>query len=342
LFLQISLTMAATGQSPTKKARTSTSATPETDAVRKVRLMTAVITPYKEDGNIDLDMFDRIVAHQISCGVEGLIIGGTTGEGHLMSWDEHLTLIAHAAARWKDKVLIVGNTGSNCTAEMAYATKKGFAAGMHASLLINPYYGKTSDEGIKRHILEGGLDMGPAIIYNVPGRTGQDIKPELIMQLSGHKHFAGVKECMGHERIAQLSKQGIVCWSGNDDQCYESRQVHGGHGVISVTATVVPSLMRRLMHGAKDAENDALNTKLAPLYKWLFAEPNPIGVKTMMIQLGMSKPCFRLPYVPCGKAAREEGKTILAGIGLEHCPAGEKGLQVLEDSDFKCVLNGDA
>merc|ERR1712146_424984 len=117
---------------------------------------------------------------------------------------------------------------------------------------------------------------------------------------------------------------------------------HGGHGVISVTSNVVPSLMKRLMHGTKDAENDALNNKLAPLYKWLFTEPNPIGVKTMMVQLGMSRAVFRLPYVPCGKAAREEGKKILAAICLEHCPAGEKGLQVLDDGDFKCLLNGDS
>jgi len=125
-----------------------------------------------------------------------------------------LILIAYTAAKYKGKILIVGNTGSNCTAEASYATKKGFAAGMDASLLINPYYGKTSNRGIIMH-LESGLKFGPAIIYNVPGRTGQDIKPEVIMQIAGHKHFAGVKECMGHERIKALSDQGVMYTTGS-------------------------------------------------------------------------------------------------------------------------------
>jgi len=232
----------------------------------------------------------------------------------------------------------MGNTGSNSTAEAAYATKKGFAAGMDCSLLINPYYGKTSDRGIVMH-LESGLSYGPAIIYNVPGRTGQDIKPEVIMQIAGHEHFCGVKECMGNERIKQLSDSGVACWSGNDDTCYESRHKYGGVGVISVTGNIVPGLMRKLMF----EKDDALNEKLNPLYKWLFTEPNPIGVNTMLMQLGASRPVFRLPYTHTNKSMRQEAVKLLGDIGLEHCPAfGKTGMQVLEDGDFKHLLNGDA
>merc|ERR1711990_421555 len=151
-------------------------------AFRKLRLMTAVKTPYTADGNIDLAAFDKHVEHQIQNGVEALIIGGTTGEGHLFSWEEHLVLIAHAKSFCAGRCLIVGNTGSNATAEQVNATKKGFAVGMDCSLLINPYYGKTSDRGILMHI-EAAMDLGPAIIYNVPGRTGQDIKPETMAKL---------------------------------------------------------------------------------------------------------------------------------------------------------------
>jgi len=299
--------------------------------------MTAVKTPYSEDGNIDLDAFDKIVEHQIANGVEGLVVGGTTGEGHLLHWDEHFILIAHACAKFKGKIAIVGNTGSNNTAEMEYATKKGFAAGMDASLLINPYYGKTSPKGIIQHLLKGGLEYGPAIIYNVPSRTGQDITPELIMEFASHKHFCGVKECNGHERIKLLSDQGIACWSGNDDECMLSRHVHGGVGVISVTANVVPGLMHKLMHGER---NDELDSKLKPLYKWLFTEPNPIGVNTMLMQLGLAKPVFRLPYVNRDQAAREEGVAVLKTIGLDNCASQE--IKVLDDADFKLVLGGDS
>jgi len=319
---------------PNKKAKVATAATLH---MRTLRLMTAIKTPYREDGHIDFEAYDRLCEHQIANGVEGLIIGGTTGEGHLLSWEEHILLIGHTAAKYKGKVAIVGNTGSNSTSEAAYATKKGFAAGMDCSLLINPYYGKTSARGIVMH-LESGLQYGPAIIYNVPGRTGQDIKPEVMMQIAGHEHFVGVKECMGNERIKELSDKGMACWSGNDDQCYDSRHKFGGVGVISVTANVVPGLMRKLMF----EKDDALNEKLQPLYTWLFTEPNPIGVNTMLMQLGAAQPVFRLPYTHVEKPMREQAVNILGAVGMEHCPVfGKVGMQVLDDGDFKHLLNGD-
>jgi 4-hydroxy-tetrahydrodipicolinate synthase len=318
-------------------AKKSMTASPGTIHIRSLRMMTAIKTPYRQDGHVDFEAYDRIVEHQIKNGVEALIIGGTTGEGHLFSWEEHLLLIGHTAAKYKGKIAIVGNTGSNCTSEAAYATKKGFSAGMDCSLLINPYYGKTSERGIVMH-LDSCLKYGPAIIYNVPGRTGQDIKPHVIMQIAGHENFVGVKECMGNDRIKELSDQGVACWSGNDDQCYEARHKAGAVGVISVTSNVVPGLVRKLMFD----QDDALNDKLKPLYKWLFTEPNPIGVNTMLMQLGVVKPVFRLPYTHLDKPMREEGIKILESVGIEHTPGSGYKMQVLEDSDFKHMLNGDA
>lgn len=144
---------------------------------------------------------------------------------------------------------------------------------------------------------------------------------------------------MGNERIKELSDKGVACWSGNDDQCYDARHKYGAVGVISVTANIVPGLMRKLMF----EKDDALNQKLQPLFKWLFNEPNPIGVNTMLMQLGAARPVFRLPYTHVEKPPREEAVKLLGSIGIEHCPAfGEKGVQVLEDDDFKHLLNGDA
>lgn len=314
---------------------------PKGEAVRsimKLRLITAIKTPYRMDGNIDYPAFDKHCEHQVECGVEGLVIGGTTGEGHLLSWDEHLALIAHSKARFGDKLAIIGNTGSNHTAESVWATRKGFAAGMDASLLINPYYGKTSKRGVIMHIQEG-MKYGPAIIYNVAGRTGQDIPPETIYELAEHENFCGVKECSGKDRIKELSDNGIVCWSGNDDECYESRLLYGATGVISVTSNIVPSLFRELMHGKKDDKNDALNAKLGPLYGWLFKEPNPIGVNTMMMQLGMCKPVFRMPYTYRSKEFREDVAKLLQGLSAEKLfsmPISD--VKVLEDADFTHVL----
>lgn len=322
---------------PCKVAKTAKMALPKTQRLRQLRLMTAIKTPYTDDGNIDLDAFDRHVEHQLANGVEALIIGGTTGEGHLFSWEEHLVLIAHTKSQFKDRCVVVGNTGSNCTAEMVNATKKGFAVGMDCSLLINPYYGKTSARGIVMH-LEAALKFGPAIIYNVPGRTAQDITPEIMSQVADHEYFVGVKECMGFDRIKTLTGMGMAVWSGNDDECHRTRHEAGAMGVISVTSNIVPGLFKQMM----TERNDAVNEKLGPLFKWLFAEPNPIGVNTMCMMLGLAKPVFRLPYTPRALEKREEATEILKAIGLEHCAVfGKKGLQVLSDSDFAFTLDGE-
>jgi 4-hydroxy-tetrahydrodipicolinate synthase len=311
-------------------------ASPATLEIRKLRLMTAVKTPYREDGNVDISALDRIVEHQIANGVEGIIIGGTTGEGHLFTWEEHLMLIAHIKTKFMGRVAVVGNTGSNATAESVAATKKGFAYGMDASLLINPYYGKTSIEGIIRHI-EAAMVFGPAIIYNVPSRTGQDMKPETLARLAGHENFVGVKECMGPERIKELSDMGMAVWSGNDDSCHQERHECGAMGVISVTANIVPGLMSQMMK----EPSPEINEKLGPLYQWLFTEPNPIGVNTMLMQLGSCKPVFRLPYTARNLEARKEGIEVLNAVGLEHCLIGAPGLRELADDDIKYTISGD-
>ncbi len=181
------------------------------DRLKKLRLITAVKTPYLANGKFDLPAYDALVSRQIENGVEGIIVGGTTGEGHLMSWDEHVMLIAHTVNAFGDKLAVIGNTGSNSTREALHATEQGFAVGMHASLQINPYYGKTSKTGILCHF-NAVLNEGPAVIYNVPGRTGQDIPDDVIFEISTHSNFLGVKECTGNPRIKNYTSKGVNCW----------------------------------------------------------------------------------------------------------------------------------
>ena len=171
------------------------------EQIKQASLITAIKTPYLANGEIDLAKYDELVEIQIAAGVDGIVVGGTTGEGQLMNWEEHLMLIAHSANKFGEQLLIIGNTGSNNTREAIKATKYGFASGMHASLQINPYYGRTSIAGVKEHF-KRVLDIGPAFIYNVAGRTGQDLTPDIIEPLAQHEHFIGVKECGGNERIA--------------------------------------------------------------------------------------------------------------------------------------------
>lgn len=295
--------------------------------LKDASLITAIKTPYNIDGEIDLATYDALVAQQIDAGVDGIIVGGTTGEGHLLSWEEHLMLIAHSVHQYGEKLIIVGNTGSNNTREAIKATENGFAMGMHAALQINPYYGRTSDKGVIEHF-NRVLDIGPAYIYNVPGRTGQDLTPDIIEPLAKHTNFIGVKECTGNDRIDYYEKQGIACWSGNDDECYEGRHKYNSHGVISVTSNILPKTMRALM----DKPNDALNESVQPLMSWLFCEPNPIAINTALMMTNAVAPIFRLPYQALSKAQREEGLALLTS--LNEVEIVGKAPQLLADEDF--------
>lgn len=297
-----------------------------------MRLITAIKTPYLPDGRFDLEAYDDLLNMQIVNGAEGIIVGGTTGEGQLMSWDEHIMLIGHTVNCFGGKIKVIGNTGSNSTREAIHASEQGFAVGMHAALHINPYYGKTSLNGLVSH-LDTVLSMGPTIIYNVPSRTGQDIPPSVIHTLAQSASLAGVKECVGNERVKHYTDNGIVVWSGNDDQCHDARWGYGATGVISVTSNLVPGLMQELMFGGK---NLALNAKIMPLINWLFQEPNPIGLNTALAQLGVVRPVFRLPYVPLSVEKRMEFVKLVNEIGREHF-VGEKDVEVLDDDDFILV-----
>ncbi|ONK56279.1 uncharacterized protein A4U43_C10F5960 [Asparagus officinalis] len=303
-----------------------------TSDIQKLRLITAIKTPYLPDGRFDLQAYDSLIHTQIENGVEGVIVGGTTGEGHLMSWDEHIMLIGHTVNCFGTSIKVIGNTGSNSTKEAKHATEQGFAVGMHASLHINPYYGKTSYEGLITHF-RSVLSMGPTIIYNVPSRTGQDIPPSVIDEFLSHPNFAGIKECAGLDRIKEYTNKGLIVWSGNDDESHYSRWVNGAKGVISVASNLVPGLMHELMFGGFSEE---LDSRLRPLFKWLFEEPNPIGLNTALAQLGVVRPVFRLPYQPLPIEKRNEFALIVKSIGRKYF-VGEKDVRVIDDSEFILV-----
>jgi 4-hydroxy-tetrahydrodipicolinate synthase len=284
------------------------------------------------DGRFDLEAYDSLINMQIEGGAEGVIVGGTTGEGHLMSWDEHIMLIGHTVNCFGTRIKVIGNTGSNSTGEAVHASEQGFAVGMHAALHINPYYGKTSTKGLISHF-EVVIPMGPTIIYNVPSRTGQDISPPVIETVSSYPNMAGVKECVGLERVKCYTDKGITVWSGNDDECHDSRWKYGATGVISVASNLVPGLMRSLMY---EGENVMLHKKLSPLMKWLFCEPNPIALNTALAQLGVARPVFRLPYEPLPLEKRIEFVRIVEAIGRNHF-IGQEEARVLDDDDFISV-----
>lgn len=299
------------------------------DDIKSLRLITAVKTPYLPDGRFDIEAYDSLINMQIEKGAEGVIVGGTTGEGHLMTWDEHIMLIGHTVNCFGASIKVIGNVGSNSTREAIHATEQGFAVGMHAALHINPYYGKTSMQGLIQHF-NSIISMGPTIIYNVPGRTGQDIPPSVVHAICPNPNLAGIKECMGHKRVQEYVDRGIVTWSGNDDECHDSRWLFGANGVISVASNLIPGLMHVLMF---KGSNLNLNSNVMPLISWLFCEPNPIGLNTALAQLGVVRPIFRLPYCPLSIEKRKEFVDIVKSIGRENF-VGTEDVKVLDDDDF--------
>ncbi len=303
--------------------------------LKAASLITAIKTPYTEKGEVCLKSYDALVEQQIAAGVDGIVVGGTTGEGHLLSWEEHLMLIAHCVHNFSDKLIIVGNTGSNNTREAIKATENGFAIGMDAALQINPYYGRTSLKGVSEHFNKV-LDIGPAFIYNVPGRTGQDLTPEVIEPLAKHKNFIGVKECTGNDRIAYYEKQGIACWSGNDDESYAGRHEYGSHGVISVSSNIIPGIMRQLMDKENLSQSTALNERVQALMKWLFCEPNPIAINTALMMTEAVPKNIRLPYLALTLEQRKEGLEILQAIDTKDLIGNS--LLLLEDTDFNYCI----
>lgn len=160
---------------------------------------------------------------------------------------------------------VIGNTGSNSTGAALQATEQGFAVGMHASLHINPYYGKTSMPGLLAHF-NSVLPMGPMIIYNMPSRTGQDILPSVIQTLAASPNFVGVKECLGNDRVRQYAEEGKTVWCGMDHECHDARWDLGATGAMSVPSNFIPGLMRELVAGKKSfaEQEDHAFDRMAP------------------------------------------------------------------------------
>jgi len=289
--------------------------------------MTAVKTPYLPNGQIDLESYDNLVNMQIASGVEGILVAGTTGEGHLMSLNDKVMLIAHTVTSFGDKVKVIGNTGSNSTSQAISVTEQGFAVGMDAALHINPYYGKTSMEGLVAHY-NSVLSIGPIIIYNNPSRTAQDIPPSVVEKLAQNPNFVGIKECIANERVKKYASQGIFVWTANQKESHE-----GAIGDVSLASNLIPSLMVKLMN---EGMNPSLNSKLIPLFDWLSLEVIPIALNTALAQLGVIKPVFRLPYVPLNRERRVEFVKLVKQIGRDHF-VGENDVEVLDDEDFIIV-----
>lgn len=265
----------------------------------------AIVTPMKSDGQVDFEELGRVIEFQIENGTDSIVICGTTGESATLKDGEHLECIRCAVETTAGRVPVIAGTGSNDTAHAVEMSREAAALGADAVLLVTPYYNKTSQAGLVKHfntiVDAAGL---PAILYNVPSRTGINIQPETALELSKNPLICGVKEASGN--ISQIAQMAALCgdelplYSGNDDQVVPLLSL-GGKGVISVVANIDPARMHRmcqLWFEGKTAESARLQLESMGLCKAMFCDVNPIPVKAAMNMMGWNAGPCRLPLAP--------------------------------------------
>ena len=268
----------------------------------------ALVTPMNSDGSVDVRNFRNLLDFHVDNKTDGIVILGTTGECPTIDFDEHTFLVKEAVSHISGKIPIIAGTGANSTKEAIYLTQSAKEVGADACLLVTPYYNKPNQKGLFEHYkaINDAVDI-PQILYNVPSRTGCDLKNETVISLSQLSNIIGIKDATGElERINYLKnkvEENFVFISGDDISFLEYMK-RGGQGVISVTANVTPALMHTicshiLKKDIKKAEN--INEKLQSLHKAMFIDSNPIPVKWLLNHLGLIKQGIRLPLVELDK-----------------------------------------
>lgn len=283
----------------------------------------AIVTPMREDRSIDYEELGRLIDFQLDNGTDALIICGTTGESSTMTDEEHVECIAYAVKRVAGRVPVIAGAGSNDTAYAIWVSKEAEAAGADALLQVTPYYNKATQKGLVAHFTTiADATTLPIILYNVPSRTGVNIKPETYLELSRHPRIVAAKEASGDlsaaARTARLCGDALTLYSGNDDQVLPILSL-GGKGVISVLANVAPRETHEMVAAylaGETAKATALQLKYIPLIEALFSEVNPIPVKEALNLMGFHCGPCRLPLTPMEEKNREKLAAALKDAGL--------------------------
>ena len=290
--------------------------------------MVALVTPMDADGAVNYADLDGLIDFHAEAGTEALVIAGTTGESATLDHREHVELIAKACELARGRMPIIAGTGSNSTAQTLRLSQEVDRLPVQAFLVVTPYYNKPTQEGMYRHFCTiADAVAKPLILYNVPGRTAVDLKPETVARLATHGNIRSIKEATGDlERVARLREscgRSFSLLSGDDATACEF-MLRGGDGVISVTANVAAAAMRRLCDAARAGRREEalrIDAALQPLHRNLFLESNPIPVKWAVRQMGLAGPGIRLPLTELAAQYHDDVRAAMQAADVAPGPA---------------------
>jgi 4-hydroxy-tetrahydrodipicolinate synthase len=267
------------------------------------RVITAMVTPFDREGNVNYAIAEKLADYLVNHGSDGLVVCGTTGESPTLSWKEEYELFRAVKSAVGDRAKVIAGTGSNCTAEAIEATGEAARLGLDGTLQVVPYYNKPPQAGLYEHfkaIATANPDI-PIILYNIPGRTGQNMTPETIARLAEIPNIVAVKEASGNLeaacKIRTLTDADFAIYSG-DDFLTLPLLTCGAIGVVSVASHLVGEQIQTMIRSfteGKTQEAIAMNLRLFPLFKGLFVDTNPIPVKAALNLKGWDVGGLRLP-----------------------------------------------
>jgi 4-hydroxy-tetrahydrodipicolinate synthase len=282
------------------------------------RLLTAMVTPFDEDGQVDYAQAQRLALALLDSGSEGVVVAGTTGEAPTLTHDEKVRLFEHVVRAVDGRGAIIAGTGTYNTTESVELSRDAERAGADAVLLTTPYYSRPPQEGIFRHFeaIARAVHI-PVILYNIPGRTAANVTAETMLRLAHVPNVIGVKESSGDlkqiARIIEDAPDYFRVWSGDDDLTLPILGV-GGYGIVSVASHLAGTQIREMIeaHLAGDGDKAArIHRRLLPLFGSLMSYNNPAGVKYALNQLGYPVGGLRLPLVLPDEDA---GERIMAEV----------------------------
>ena len=284
--------------------------------------MPALVTPFR-DGAVDEKAFVALVERQIAGGVHGVVPVGTTGETATLSHEEHRRVVELAVKTAAGRVPVIAGAGSNSTKEAIELVAHAKQVGADAALVVTPYYNRPGQEGLYAHYaaINEAVQL-PVLVYNVPTRTSVDISNETLARLAKLPNIVGIKDATGD--MTRATAQRLLCgedWVmlSGDDPTALGYMAHGGHGSISVTATVAPDLCATFYNAA--LSNDAATAlywqdRLYRLHKALFSDASPAPTKFALAHLGLCLEDARLPIVPASEASRAEVLAAMREAGV--------------------------